>query len=164
MSPAPHAAAASDERALAPLAGVLLLATVVVLGGVVAATLVGSVGGTDLRAPPTVGATCSADAATGTLSVTHRAGDALNPATLRVRVRVDGDPLAHQPPVPFFASEGFASGPTGPFNRGWTGQWSPGTTASLRLAGTNSALPAGATVRMRLWADGRPVVDCSTTA
>jgi FlaG/FlaF family flagellin (archaellin) len=163
VSPAPNAAAASDERALAPLAGVLLLATVVVLGGVVAATLVG-VGATDLRAAPTVGATCSADAATGTLSVTHRAGDALDPATLRIRVRVDGDPLAHQPPVPFFASEGFASGPTGPFNRGWTGQWSPGTTASLRLAGTNSALPVGATVRVRLWADGHPVVDCSTTA
>jgi hypothetical protein len=66
--------------------------------------------------------------------------------------------------VPFFASEGFASGPTGPFNRGWAGRWTAGTTASLTLAGTNSGLDAGDRVRIRLRHDASLVVDCTTTA
>ena len=160
----PVARFAPDGRALAPVAGVLLLAVTVVVAGVAAAALVTGVGASDLSPPVTTAMTCSADADAGTLSLTHRGGDALDPTTLRVRVSVDGDPLAHQPPVPFFAARGFESGPTGPFNRGWTGRWTAGTTASLALAGTNSGFGADDRVRLRLWSDGRLVVDCTTSA
>lgn len=151
-------------RALAPVAGALLLAVTVVVASVAAAALVAGVGATDLSSPATAALTCSADADSGTLSLTHRGGTALTPATLRLRVSVDGDPLAHQPPVPFFAARGFESGPTGPFNRGWAGRWTAGTAASLALAGTNSELRPGDSVRLRLWSDDDPVADCTTTA
>lgn len=93
---------------------------------------------------PTVALTLRADAGTDRLAVTHRAGEPVAPDRLTVRVRIDGRPLAHQPPVPFFAAEGFRSGPTGPFNSRTEGRWTVGETAGLRLAATNRpALRAG---------------------
>jgi len=62
-------------RALAPVAGVLLLAVTVVLAGVVGAALVGGVGSTALDPPPTTAMTCSAAAGADRLSLTHRGGD-----------------------------------------------------------------------------------------
>ncbi|MFC5971509.1 type IV pilin [Halomarina salina] len=155
--------AVRDGRALAPVAGVLLLAVTVVVAGVTVAAVVSGVGATDLSPPTTTATTCSADAS-GRLALTHRGGDPLDPTTLRLRVSVDGDPLAHQPPVPFFSARGFESGPTGPFNRGWRGRWTTGETASLTLAGTNTGLDAGAAVRLRLWSDDLLVADCTATA
>ncbi|MFD1513256.1 type IV pilin N-terminal domain-containing protein [Halomarina rubra] len=152
------------DRALTPVAGALLLAITVVLAGITATALVTGVGETDLSVPATTAVGCSADADANRLSLTHRGGDALDPSSLRVRVRVAGDLLAHQPPVPFFAARGFRSGPTGPFNRGWAGEWTTGTTASVTLAGTNTHLDASQRVRVRLWADGSLVADCETRA
>lgn len=86
---------------------------------------------------PTAALALRADAGTDRLVLTHRAGEPLAPDRLAVRVLIDGRPLAHQPPVPFFAAEGFRSGPTGPFNSRSTGPWTRGERAGLRLAGTN---------------------------
>ena len=153
-----------DGRALAPVAAVLLFAVTVLLAGVTVTALATGVASTDLSPAPMAAMTCSADADSGTLAFTHRGGNPLDPTRLRLRVSVDGDPLVHQPPVPFFAASGFESGPTGPFNRGWAGRWTAGTTASLSLAGTNSELGRGDSVRLRLWSDDTLVVDCTTTA
>ncbi|MWG34644.1 type IV pilin [Halomarina oriensis] len=154
-----------DRRALTPVVGVLLLVAItVVLVGVLSATLVAGVGTTDLSPPATASMDCSADAEADRLTLTHRGGETLTPATLRVRVSVNGVPLARQPPVPFFASEGFESGPTGPFNSAWSRRWTAGTSASLALAGTNPRLDAGDVVRVRLWHDASLVADCPATA
>lgn len=96
--------------------------------------------------------------------MTHRGGDAVVPADLRVRVRVDGEPLAEQPPVPFFAAEGFESGPTGPFNSATDGEWRAGETGSLRVADTNDpSLRPGATVEVGLYAAGDRIALLRTT-
>lgn len=113
--------------------------------------------------PPQATFAAEADAA-GELRVTHLGGDAVDPASLVVRVRVDGTPLAEQPPVPFFAARGFESGPTGAFNSATAGDWTAGETASLRVAATNSpAFDPGATVEVRLYAGDTPLATLETT-
>ena len=149
------------DRAAAPVLGVVL---VVALAAVTAA----GVGALAAVEPPseTPSAAFTATAAPeGTIMVTHRGGDAIQPAELRVRISVDGRRLAAQPPVPFFAAEGFDSGPTGPFNRGYAGRWTAGETASLRVASTNRPpVRAGATVTVRLYVDGRRLAVLRATA
>lgn len=135
-------------RAAAPVVGVVLLT----VAAVVAATTVGTAIVVD---PPDRGPTAAFDVeadASGAISVTHAGGDPVDPDELRVRVRVDGEPLAAQPPVPFFAASGFAGGPTGPFNSAAEGEWHPGETATLRVADTNTPTPTeGASVEVRLY-------------
>jgi hypothetical protein len=104
------------------------------------------------------------DAGTDAIAVVHAGGDPIDPAELRLRIRVDGTPVAHQPPVPFFSARGYRSGPTGPFNRRWDGVWRAGVPASVRLAGTNTGLAPGDRVRVRLYAGGRLVADLNATA
>lgn len=128
---------------------VLALATIV--GTAVGAVALGALP----AARPTVAMTLRADAGTDRLAVTLRAGEPLSPDRLTVRVRIDGRPLVHQPPIPFFAAAGFRSGPTGPFNSRADGPWTPGETASLRLAGTNHpALRPGRRVTVVVRAGG----------
>lgn len=150
----------SDRRATSPVVGVALL--VLVTAMLAAAVGTAALGTVPAEPPPQTGLSLSVEG--DRLRVVHRAGDTLDVRDLEVRLAVNGTPLSHQPPVPFFAAEGFVSGPTGPFNRGWTGRWSPGTSASLALAGTNTPVEPGDEVRLRLWVDDRPVADCSTTA
>jgi len=109
------------------------LALAAVVGTVAGATALGALPADR----PTAALALRADAGADRLVVTHRAGDPLPPDRLSVRVRIDGRPLAHQPPVPFFAAEGFRSGPTGPFNSRSTGPWTAGERAGVRLAATN---------------------------
>ena len=92
-------------------------------------------------------------AATGdTLTVTYERGPTLDVSALRLRITVDGDPLAFQPPLPFFAARGFRSGPTGPFNVAGDGAWSACETATLAVAETNDPeLDSGRTVTVRLY-------------
>jgi hypothetical protein len=112
----------------------------------------------DGRATAAVSVTVDGD----TLTFVHRGGSTLRVADLDVVVSVDGTRLRHQPPVPFFAARGFRSGPTGPFNRGSDGRWSPGERASLTVASTNDpALAPGATVRVRFVVDGRTAATAS---
>jgi FlaG/FlaF family flagellin (archaellin) len=164
LSPPPR-----TDRGVSPVAGVLLVALVV---GLAAATmgavfaLADASGGTSGRggvggdAPPR--ASLSVVATGQTLSFTHHGGDALDVRRLRLVVAVDGDPLAHQPPVPFFSARGFRSGPTGPFNSATDPRWTAGETATLRIAGTNRpTLSSGDVVSVRVFADGALVARLS---
>ena len=147
------------DRGVAPMLGVVLLvALTVVTAAAVGAVVVDVPDGTTTAA---FGLEATAD---GEVRVLHRGGDAVDPGALRVRIHIDGDPLAEQPPVPFFSARGFESGPTGPFNSAYSGAWTAGQAASLRVASTNEPTPrAGATVEVRLYVDGREVADLETT-
>jgi flagellin-like protein len=150
-----------SERALSPVIGCLLLTAITVAGAVI-------VGAAVAVEPPSTAPAASFDAeaeADGTVRLTHRGGATIDPETLRVRVRVDGESLDAQPPVPFFSARGFESGPTGPFNSARTGDWRAGETASFRIAGTNSPNPyAGASVEIRLYADGHEIAELTVIA
>jgi hypothetical protein len=107
---------------------------------------------------PTAALALRADAATDGLTLTHRGGDTLDVRALDLRIRVAGRPLRHQPPSPFFAAEGFRSGPTGPLNPATDRRWTAGERARLRLASTNAPLLApGDRVTVTLRVDGERV-------
>ncbi len=148
------------DRAVSPVIGVVCLVaiTVVLAAGVGA--------GTQLTNPPEP-TTASFEVTiddTGEVTVLHRGGDSIDPAALDVHVRIDGEPLDRQPPVPFFSADGFESGPTGPFNSARSEQWRAGETASFRIAGTNSpTIGAGDTVTVRISVDGHSVARLETT-
>lgn len=155
------------DRAVSSTVGVTLLLVVTVL-------LAATVGSVALASVPeeTVSSTTAAtpvalsvSAADDRLSFTHRAGRPLDVDALTFHVAVDGTPLAHQPPVPFFSATGFRAGPTGPFNVASDGTWSVGETAAFRVASTNSpSLEPGARVTVRVATDDRVVARLSTTA
>lgn len=133
-------------RAYAPVAAVLLVAiTVVAAAGVFA--FVPSLPGE----PPERRGVAAEATGDGTIALTLLSGPPVDPDSLDVRVAVDGQPLARQPPVPFFAAPGFVSGPTGSFNAASDADWSVGATATFRVAATNDPVPAvGETVRVEL--------------
>ena len=146
-------------RAVSPVVGVVLLTALTV----VAATAVGTAVVIDPPDPAPGAAFDLAADASGEVHVTHRGGDALDPASLRVRVTVDGEPLDEQPPVPFFSAPGFESGPTGPFNSATGGPWRAGETASFRVASTNDPeLHPGSNVELRLFAADRQIARLET--
>ena len=72
------------------------------------------------------------------ISLTHEGGESVRVSALEITVLVDGVELSHQPSVPFFAAEGFLSGPTGPLNEQSPDVWRAGETATFRLAETNA--------------------------
>jgi len=87
----------------------------------------------------------------GRIELTHESGPAINLTAVSIVVTVDGEPLDHQPPVPFFSASGFYPGPTGPFNVATDALWESGERATVRVAGTNApSLRAGATVTIRV--------------
>jgi len=135
------------------VAGVLLLAiTVVLAGGVVTAVIASP------PPEPVPTASLSLSAVDDRITITHRGGDALDADELTVRVRVDGEPLVRQPPVPFFSAAGFRPGPTGPFNAASDDRWRVGEAASFRVAGTNDpTLAPGRTVAVDIAVDGNRV-------
>ncbi len=148
------------DRGIAPVAGVLLLAVVVVLAGGVATAAFA----VDAPAEPAPTAMLSLSATGDRVALDHRGGDAIDAAAATVRVRVDGDPLERQPPVPFFSAVGFRSGPNGPFNAASNGVWRVGETASFRVAGTNDpTLSPGRTVTVTVAVDGRTIATLETT-
>lgn len=151
------------DRAVAPVVGVALLLAITVL----AASAVGTAA-LVLETPsePTrTAVTLSVDAEANRIQLTHRGGDAVNVSRVSVAVTVDGEPLAEQPPVPFFAATGFASGPTGPFNSATDPQWSAGESAGFELASTNApTIDPGDVVAVRLTRDGQTVVSVRTRA
>ncbi|WP_049908613.1 MULTISPECIES: type IV pilin N-terminal domain-containing protein [Halorubrum] len=142
---------------MAPVAGVLLIAiTVVLAGGVATATL-------DAPTEPAPSAVLSLSATDDRVSIYHRGGDPIDVAAATVRVRVDGEPLDEQPPVPFFSAAGFRPGPTGPFNAASDDAWRAGDTATFRVAGTNDpTLAPGRTVTVEIAVDGQPVASLET--
>jgi len=149
-------------RAVSPVIGVVILVGL----AVVLSVSVGTVVNMDPPEPvPAADIDIDADAETDRIALRHRGGETLDVADLRVRVRIDGDPLTEQPPVPFFAADGFRSGPTGPFNVGGDTTWRAGERAAFRLATTNDpALTPGATVSVTVATEGGIVADLETTA
>jgi hypothetical protein len=126
-----------------------------------------AVAGTALGGLPTAPATVAPTLAVegDRLVLTHRGGEAVDVRPLEVIVRVDGEPLAHQPPVPFFSARGFRPGPTGPFNAAADPRWEPGERASVRVASTNRpSVVAGARVTVELRRGGRRLAVLSATA
>lgn len=158
-------------RGSAPVVGVaVLLAVGIALGGVVAAgaETVATATGTDLgdgtasEAAASIAVSLELDG--DTIAVTHEAGPSLRMSRVRLAVAVDGTPLAHQPPVPFFAAQGFRAGPTGPFNVASDGVWAAGETGSIRVASTNTPEPkSGRTVSVAVYVDDEQVAEVRGT-
>ncbi len=150
-----------SDRAVSPALGVVCLVAITV------ALAAGVGASTQLTTPPepTVASFEATVEKTGEVTVRHRAGDSIDPADLDVRVRIDGEPLDRQPPVPFFSARGFESGPTGPFNSARSDRWRAGETASFHIASTNSpGIRPGDTVAIRISVDGHDVARIETTA
>jgi hypothetical protein len=103
--------------------------------------------------------------ADGTITLTNEGGSALDVDELDVEIRVGGERLATQPPVPFFAARGFGSGPSGPFNPADDQTWAVGESASVRVADTNDpAVSPGDAVTVRIYRSGSPVATAEATA
>ena len=149
-------------RASVPALGAVLLVGVTLLLAValgVAATGLGLVAPAE---PVELDAT--ADAVAGRVTLEHVSGPALDVRRIDLAVAVDGEPLAHQPPVPFFAAAGFHGGPTGPFNPAADPAWTAGESASFRIAATNHpALAPGAELVVTVTRRGQPVARATTT-
>lgn len=140
-----------SARASSSVVGIAVLTLLaVLLAGVVGAAVIDAAAGPPN--PPRVTFEASADATRDRITLTHRGGDPLVVESLRLEIRIDGQPLAEQPPIPFFAATGFESGPTGPFNVRYDGDWTAGETAGVRLASTNNPqLTQGARVTIRVY-------------
>jgi FlaG/FlaF family flagellin (archaellin) len=142
------------------LAVVLLVGLTVVVAALVGTLLFGQAAALDSPAPR---ATFAVDAAGDRISIVHEGGEAVTVGPLQVEVTVDGEALAHQPPVPFFAATGFEGGPTGPFNPRSDGNWTAGERASFRVAGTNApALESGSELTVDLYHHETRIVSLTT--
>ncbi|RDZ65931.1 type IV pilin [Haloferax sp. Atlit-12N] len=137
------------------LGSVLLIGLVVVVAAAVGAAAFDAA---DSSPTPTRPTALSLGVSGDTLSLTHEGGAPLDVESLAIRISVDGEPLAHQPPVPFFSASGFRPGPTGPFNAAADSRWTAGETATLELAGTNDPdIEPGAAVTVRVFDGETPV-------
>jgi len=154
------------SRAIAPVVGtVLLLLCVLGLATTVAVVSIGFSSG--LSAPAThVSVSLSVDGDENRFVLTHEGGERLDTRSLSVVVEVDGQPLDHQPPIPFFSATGFESGPTGAFNVASSGEWDAGESASVALnPNTNAPVPErGSHVSVEVYVDDRPITRAETTA
>lgn len=136
------------ERGISPVVGVVLLVGLTI---VLSASVVIAVETRPPDPPPAAELSVSVDPATDQFVVTHHAGDPIDVRNMNVTVEIGGEPLRHQPPIPFFAARGFESGPEGPFNRASPHGFHAGETASFRLAETNSPeLTANRTVTVTI--------------
>jgi len=151
------------SRGLSPVVGTVLLVVVtVVLAGIGGAVAFGS---DTTESTPRVHFTVSAEADADRITITHDGGDTVSTEELTFRIEIDGQPLAQQPPIPFFAADGFASGPTGPFNPAADPMWTAGESASVSLASTNAPLlDPGATVSVTISTDQGTVAQLETNA
>lgn len=152
---------ATGDRATSAAVGVVLLvAATAALAGLLGLAL----GAGPPPDPVHAEFSLSVDPTSDRVAVVHAAGDSLDPGRLRVRITVEGEPITHQPPVPFFSARGFHSGPTGPFNSATGGEWTAGERASLRLADTNTDIRAGDRVVVRLYRGERRLALLETVA
>lgn len=150
------------NRAVSPVVGVVLLCAITVI----AAASVGlAVAATPLEPVPAASFELSADHEQNSIAITHLGGETLDLTAIEIRLSVDGEELAAQPPVPFFAASGFESGPTGPFNSASPNQWSAGETGTFELATTNHPLlEPGSTVTVVVLTEGEILAELETTA
>ncbi|WP_254864040.1 type IV pilin [Halovivax gelatinilyticus] len=152
-----------DTRSIAPVVGVvLLLALTVCLGGVVAIAVTSIDPG---EPPPRAAIELTVESDSGVIELEHRHGDSLDVRDLDVHVAVEGESLTYQPPVPFFAADGFRGGPTGPFNAEADPRWRAGQTAGVRVASTNApSIEAGDRVVVTMTTNGAVIARLETTA
>lgn len=149
------------DRAVSPVAGTCLLVgiTVVLSAAIGAAAYDVS---TPIPSRPVV-LSVSASAADDRVTVVHRGGPTLDVRTITVRIEVDGTPLTHQPPIPFFAAKGYRAGPTGAFNSAADPRFGVTERASLRVASTNDpSLAPGATLAVVLFRNGTRIAMATT--
>lgn len=133
--------------------------TVLLAVGVTAAATLGP------PADPGPTATISMGVEGERVTLSHDGGDPIVVDELAVRVSVNGEPLARQPPVPFFSAAGFEPGPTGAFNAASDDEWTVGGSASFRVAGTNDpSIEPGDRVTLRLIVREQPIATLETTA
>lgn len=138
-----------DRGASPVVAVVLLVGVTVVCAAAVGSLLFGQAGAITEPAPR---ASLSLSVTDDRISLVHEGGDALDASQLRLRVGVNGTPLTHQPPVPFFSAQGFVPGPSGPFNSASDPTWTAGEVASFEVAGTNGpALEPGDEVTVEVY-------------
>ncbi|MEF8779139.1 MAG: type IV pilin [Haloferacaceae archaeon] len=158
--------ATAPSRASAPLGAVLLIGLAVVLAAGVGVALVdGGLDSMSSAADPTTASLAAEATADGRVRLVHRGGDAVDVRRIRLRVLVDGTPLNHQPPVPFFSASGFYSGPTGPFNPASEPTWRAGEAASFAIAGTNDpAVTPGSRVVVEVYAGETSLARVEATA
>ena len=152
-----------SSRGVAPVVGVVVLVAVtVLLAAVVGAFAIGLGSGADDT--PQAAITARSGDNPNEIFLTHRGGDTLAVDGLTIRIFVDGQPLDHQPEVPFFGESGFVHGATGPFNPNNDQHWSAGESARLEIAHTtNSPQPtAGSTVTVRIYVDDEIVATAKT--
>jgi len=152
---------ATGDRASSTAVGVVLL---VAASAALAAVLGLALGAGTPAAPAHAEFSLAVDPVSDRVAVVHAGGDSLDPGELRVRISVEGDPIAHQPPVPFFSARGFHSGPTGPFNSATGGEWTAGERPSLRLADTNTDIRAGDRVVVELYRGDQRLAVLETVA
>ena len=149
-------------RAISPVLGVVL---VLVMTITLSATLLSGISISVPDPSPTASFDISADGSTNEIELSHHGGDAIDVSNLDVRVRIDGTELHNQPPVPFFAADGFESGPEGAFNSASDNILRAGEATSFRLAETNSPqLQAGSEVAVQITAGNTVIYDEKTTA
>ena len=150
------------DRAVSPALGaVVLVGITVATAAVLGTALLGQAAALTAGPPPTASFDVAAEGDRITLS--HDGGEAVDVGALRVRISVDGEALTHQPPVPFFAAEGFHGGPTGPFNPERDDEWVVGESTTLRVAGTNDpTLEPGARLTVELFHGGQRFASLST--
>jgi flagellin-like protein len=151
-----------SDRGVSPVIASVLLVAITVIAAIMLSVTVLNI--TPTEPLPQATFSLSADSTTQTITLIHRGGAALDPESLRVRIAVNGESIAHQPPVPFFAAEGYMSGPTGPFNSADEGQWVAGQSASVQLASTNTQFRVGAEITIRLYVDGQLLTVLETQA
>ncbi|AWB28247.1 type IV pilin [Halococcoides cellulosivorans] len=150
------------DRATSPVVGsVVLIVLTVVLAGSVAAAF-GSV--STPAEPRYASIDGSVDADTDQINLIHRRGDPLDVDDLDLRLSVDGEPVTHQPDVPFNGTVGFTGAPEGPFNAASADRvWRAGDRAGFEL-GNNTAIDAGDTVTVTISHEGYHVATVETTA
>lgn len=150
------------SRAVSSVVGVVTLLAVTVFLSV---TVLGAATVDPVEPAPTVRLELTVDATTDRIELIHRGGAQLDISALRLRVSVDGEPLTHQPPTPFFAARGFHSGPEGALNTASPNRFETGEQTSFEVASTNSpAITAGSAVSVRVLYQNATVVELETTA
>lgn len=152
------------SRASAPAVGLVALVGLTVgLTAAVGAVTAGLVAPVAVDEPVVLSiAVSSAD---DRVTIGHRGGPALDVRGCAFAVAVNGTPLRHQPPIPFFAATGFRSGPTGAFNSATDGRLAVGTRASFRIAGTNApGIDHGDAVTVDVECGGRRVAGLDAVA
>lgn len=152
----------TDTRGAVPVVGSILLVALTVIG----ALAVGAIVTTDTTQPqPTSSFDATVDHETNAIALRLRHGDELDVSALSLTVTIDGTALRYQPPLPFFAADGFESGPTGPFNTASSDTWRVGERGEFQIASTNDpALEAGTVVEIQIYYDGQSLTTIEMTA